>query len=84
MMADKLKAGWTPEFGKGMKQIKRNIRIVIISGPSNKPNPVLQKYEVQYAEVPRFEVHDPKKHETKIKFFMNKTDANRWIEKNEK
>ncbi len=82
-MPDKLRAGWTREYEEGMERIsmnKKRIRIVIISGPSSKPNPVLQKYEVQYAEVPIGEIHNEKKHETKFKFFKNKSDANKWVE----
>ena len=76
-MADKLHAGWTPEFEQGMNRMK--VRTIIISGPSSKPNPVLKKYEVQYAEVPVGQIHNEKKHPTKIKFFTNKKDANEWV-----
>lgn len=79
-MADKLKAGWTPEFEKGMKRLKSGTHIEIISGPSSKPNPVLQKYEVHYAELPNGEYFNKKKHKAKIKFFTNKTEANTWVE----
>jgi len=82
-MADKLNAGWTQKYEEGMERIHVNenkCRVVIIRGPSIKPNPVLQKYEVEYAIVPQGEIHDEKKHPLKIKFFTHKKEALNWIE----